>query len=330
VRSRRFGRLGWTVGEVGYGLWGIGTGPGGWAGADDETGAAALQLAVDLGVNFFDTAWIYGHGHSEALLGELARANPGRGIRVATKVPPKNWVYPSTRSAELEDVFPLDHVLEYTELSLRNLGVDRIDLLQFHVWEDAWAHDERWRRTVDKLKSSGLVEAVGISVNRWESWNGVEAVRTGLIDSVQVVYNIFDQSPEDELFPACRERDVAVIARVPFDEGALTLALTKQETAGQIGMSRHRSGRSGSQHADAGAERAEALRELVSRGVSLPELALRFTLHNDDVNTVISGMRRLKHVHDNIAVGEAPRLPEELLRRLREHRWDRELTEWSR
>jgi aryl-alcohol dehydrogenase-like predicted oxidoreductase len=326
MRNRRFGRLGWSVGEVGYGMWGVGAGPGGWAGADDETSSAALQLAVDLGVNFFDTAWIYGRGHSEELLARLRRANPDNTLYLATKIPPKNRAFPSTRDMPLEDVFPADHVLEYTETSLRNLGVDRIDLLQFHTWEDAWSRDERWLRTVGKLKDSGQVGGIGISVNRWEPWNAAAAVRTGLIDSVQVIYNIFDQSPEDELFPLCLEHDVAVIARVPFDEGTLTGTLTKQTT---WPTGDWRASYFVPENLGASVDRAEALKDELPTGVSLPELALRFILAHDAVSTVIPGMRRPHHVLSNVAVSDGSRLPAELLSKLRDHRWDREPTEWS-
>ena len=226
MNYRRFGRTGWMVSEIGYGMWGMG----GWSGSDDAESAAALQYAVELGCNFFDTAWAYGRGHSERLLGDLVRANPGRTLYTATKIPPKNSIWPSRREFKLDDCFPPEHVYEYVHRSLKNLGLDSVDLIQFHVWEDSWLGDERLARTLADLRSQGLVKAVGISINRWEPWNGVGAVRSGLVDAVQVIYNIFDQNPEDELFPACQEMDVAVIARVPFDEGSLTGALTPDST----------------------------------------------------------------------------------------------------
>ncbi len=220
MRWRMFGRTRWQVSEIGYGMWGMGS----WTGSDDETIHRALQLAVDLGCNFFDTAWIYGAGRSERLLGELLRANKGKTLYSATKIPPMNnrW----RRRGRLSKAFPPEHIREYTEKSLTNLGLAQVDLLQFHMWEDYWADDERWQRTVDDLKRQGLVRAIGLSINLWEPWNALRTLRTGLIDTVQVVYNIFDQEPEDELFPVCRELNVGVIARVPFDEGSLTGTLT--------------------------------------------------------------------------------------------------------
>ncbi len=223
MQYRRFGRLGWPVSEIGYGMWGLA----GWTGSDDKETTASLEQAVELGCNFFDTAWAYGNGHSEQLLGALVRNHPDKQLCVATKIPPKNFKWPSRREFTLDECFPPEHIRRYAEESLKNLGLSRIGLLQFHVWEDRWANDERWQRAIEDLKREGLIGGAGVSVNRWEPTNVIETLRTGLIDAVQVIYNIFDQSPEDELFPVCRELDVAVIARVPFDEGTLTGNLTK-------------------------------------------------------------------------------------------------------
>ena len=195
--NRRFGRLGWTVSEIGYGMWGLA----GWSGSDDIETTAALERAAELGCNFFDTAWAYGNGHSERLLAQLVGSHPERKLYVATKVPPKNLKWPSRRGFTLDDCFPPDHIREYAEKSLENLQLPLIDLLQFHVWEDAWARDERWQRALDDLKRQGLIGGAGVSVNRWEPANVLETLKTGHIDAVQVIYNIFDQAPEDELFP---------------------------------------------------------------------------------------------------------------------------------
>lgn len=322
MRERTFGRTGWRVGEIGYGMWGMA----GWTGSDDDESLDALQLAVDLGCTFFDTAWGYGEGHSERLLGRLVRANPGRTLRTATKIPPKDRRWPSRRGARLEDVFPPDHIREYAERSLENLGLPRVDLLQFHVWEDDWAGDARWQRAVDDLRREGLAGAIGISVNRWEPANALRTLRTGLIDAVQVIYNVFDQAPEDELFPLCRELDVGVIARVPFDEGTLTGTLTRESRwpAGDW-----RNSYFVPENLAASVERAEALRPLVPEGTTMPELALRFILSNPDVHVTIPGMRKPRHVRANLAASDAGPLPGELRDRLRAHRWDRVPTEWS-
>lgn len=322
MHQRRFGRTGWNLSEIGYGMWGMG----GWTGSDDAESLAALQRAVDLGCNFFDTAWIYGTGHSEKLLGQIVRANSGKRLYAATKVPPKNRKWPSRREFTLDECFPPDHIEKYVHKSLENLALPKIDLIQFHTWEDAWMDDDRWARKMDDLKRQGLVTAVGISLNRWEPWNGVRAVRSGLVDAVQVIYNIFDQNPEDELFPACREKDVAVIARVPFDEGSLTGTLTLE--------SRWPSGDWRNiyfvaENLQATIPRVEALKPLIPAGMTLPEMALRFILNNSDVSTVIPGMRKPKHVEVNLAASDAGPLPEALHAELRKHSWVRKPASWS-
>ncbi|HYN88431.1 MAG TPA: aldo/keto reductase [Ardenticatenaceae bacterium] len=322
MRYRTFGRTGWQVSEIGYGMWGMG----GWSGSDDEQSTDALQLAVDLGCNFFDTAWGYGAGHSEGLLGALVRANPDKKLYTATKIPPKNFKWPSRRGYTLDETFPPEHIREYTEKSLRNLGLPSVDLIQFHVWEDDWAGDERWQRAVNDLKREGLVSAVGISINRWEPWNAIRALRTGLIDAVQVIYNIFDQAPEDELFPVCRELNVGIIARVPFDEGSLTGTLTKESRWPEGDW---RNSYFVPENLIPSIARADALKPLIPPGTTMPEMALRFILSNPDIDTVIPGMRKLQHVRANIATSDAGALPASLIEQLRAHRWDREPTEWS-
>jgi aryl-alcohol dehydrogenase-like predicted oxidoreductase len=322
MRYRTFGRTGWQVSEIGYGMWGMA----GWTGSEDEASRQALQAAVDGGCNFFDTAWAYGDGRSERLLGELVRANPARELYTATKIPPKNRRWPSRRGFRLADVFPPDHIREYTEKSLANLALRFVHLIQFHVWEDDWAADESWQRAVEDLKRQGLVRAVGLSINRWEPWNALRTLRTGHINAVQVIYNIFDQAPEDELFPLCRELNVAVIARVPFDEGTLTGTLTKESRWPQGDW---RNTYFVPENLTPSVDRADALKPLLPAGASMPDMALRFILSNPDVSTVIPGMRRVRHVQANLAASDAGPLPKELLFKLRGHRWDRQPAEWS-
>ena len=322
MRYRRFGRTGWEVSEIGYGLWGMA----GWTGSNDEESLTALARAMALGCNFFDTAWAYGLGKSERLLGEGLRqargaaASAGRPPIVATKIPPKNMKWPAVADYSVADTYPPDHIREYTEKSLANLGVDTIDLQQFHVWSDAWADDDGWKRAIEDLKREKLVRAFGISVNRREPVNVLRALDSGVVDSVQVVYNIFDQAPEDELFPYCLEHDIAIIARVPFDEGSLTGTLTAD--------SRWPEGdwRNTCFNADTlpqTVERVDRLRPLVPDGMDLPELALRFILEHPAVGTTIPGMRRPRHVERNMAASDGVRLPPRLTDALRAHRWDR-------
>jgi aryl-alcohol dehydrogenase-like predicted oxidoreductase len=322
MQYRTFGRTGWSVSEIGYGMWGVA----GWTGSDDEQSLTALEQSVHMGCNFFDTAWGYGAGHSERLLGRLVRNHPEQTLYVATKIPPKNFIWPSRREFTLDDCFPPDHIREYAEKSLKNLALTRIDLLQFHVWEDAWARDDRWHRAMDDLKREGLVKAIGVSVNRWEPTNVVETLRTGLIDAVQVIYNIFDQAPEDELFPLCRELDIAVIARVPFDEGTLTGTLTNETTWPEGDW---RNSYFVPENLKASVDRAEALRPLVPKGMTMAELALRWILAEPTVSTIIPGMRKLRNVEANIAASDGRPLDPELFAQLRAHRWDRTPTAWS-
>lgn len=322
MRYRRFGRKNWQVSEIGYGMWGMG----GWSGSDDEESLASLQHAARLGCNFFDTAWAYGEGRSERLLGQLVRANPEKKLYTATKIPPKNRQWPSRSEFSLDDSFPPDYIEEYVHRSLENASLESFDLMQFHVWEDAWVEDNRWAKKMDELRSQGLIQAIGISLNRWQPWNGVRAVRSGLVDAVQVIYNIFDQNPEDELFPACREHDVAVIARVPFDEGTLTGTLTKESTWPEGDW---RNTYFVPENLIPSVERADALKPLAPAGIIMPEMALRFILNNPIVSTIIPGMRKPGHVESNIAASDAGPLPEELHTQLRKHRWERKPTNWS-
>lgn len=322
MQFRRFGRTNWKVSEIGYGMWGMA----GWKGSDDEQSLESLQEAVDLGCNFFDTALAYGEGHSEELLGELVRANPDKTLYTASKIPPKNRAWPSKRHFTLDDVFPPQYIDESVHKTLENTGLEQIDLMQFHVWEDSWVDDDRWFAKMDELRRQGLIRAIGISMNRWEPWNGIRTVKSGLIDAVQVIYNIFDQNPEDELFPACKEMDVAVIARVPFDEGTLTGNLTKDSTWPEGDW---RNTYFVPENLIPSVERADELKKIVPNGMDLPEMALRFILANDTVSTIIPGMRKLHHVRANMAASDKGSVDDALLSQLREHRWEREPTEWS-
>ncbi len=322
MRFRTFGRLGWHVSEVGYGMWGMGD----WSGSDDRESMASLELAVARGVTFFDTAQAYGDGHSEQLLSILLAGHRDKRVLAATKVPPKNRQWPSSRGVPLGQVFPRSYVREYVDLSRSNLRVDTIDLLQLHVWEDDWLASGELQQTVAELKRDGSIRGFGISLNRWEPWNGIKAVRSGLVDSVQVIYNVFDQAPEDELLPACRENKVAVIARVPFDEGSLVGSLTLRTTWPEGDWRRTYFV---PENLAESVARADALKPLVPAGMTMAEMALRFILSNPDVTTVIPGMRKANNVQANTAASDAGPLSPALIARLRAHRWDRRPTSWS-
>ena len=322
MNKRKFGRTDWQVSEIGYGMWGMA----GWQDSDDEQSMQSLQLSVDLGCTFFDTAWGYGEGKSEIFLGQLLKANPDRKLFAASKIPPKNFSWPSRREFSLDDCFPPDHIEEYLNRTLENLGTSSLDLIQFHTWEDSWLEDDRLANSISAIKSQGLAQAVGISINRWETWNGLEAVKSGLIDSVQVIYNIFDQNPIDELFPLCQENDVAVIARVPFDEGTLTGNITLESTWPEGDW---RKSYFVDENLKSSVEHADRLRPIVPAEMTLPEMALRFCISDPRVSTVIPGMRKARNVRSNMSCSDKGPLSSELLNTLADHRWDRKPTTWS-
>lgn len=316
MEYRKLGRTGLNVSEVGHGLWGMSD----WSGADDKESLTTLQKSLDSGCNFFDSAWAYGSGHSDLLLGQLIKNNPGRTIIATSKIPPKNLKWPASSEYLFDEVFPRQHVFDYTQRILDGIGKDSIDLLQFHVWDDSWANEDEWKETISDLKSKKLIRHFGISLNRWEEWNGLKAIQTGYVDTVQVVYNIFDQAPEDELFPLCEKMNVGVIARVPLDEGGLTGKLTVDT---QFPEKDFRTRYFGSGNLQATVKRADELKKLLPEGMLLPEMALRFILSSPAVSTTIVGMRNLGHLQANLKASDGRGLPEELLLKLRLHRWVR-------
>ncbi|HTV83137.1 MAG TPA: aldo/keto reductase [Acidobacteriaceae bacterium] len=322
MRTRTLGKTGMEVSEIACGLWGMS----GWSGSDDAESLRALQLAVDLGCSFFDTAWAYGDGKSDGFLGRILAANPGKRLCAASKIPPKNLQWPAPPNAEYNDVFPPGHVFDYADRIRRALGVSTIDLLQFHVWQDAWTDRPEFRSTVEKLKRDGVVRAFGLSLNRWEPANGIRAIRTGLVDTVQVIYNVFDQNPEDQLFPVCRQHNVGVIARVPLDEGSLGGKMTR-DTVFPEGDWRARYFNPG--NLSATLARVDRLRADLPTGLSLPDAALRFILAEPAVSTIIVGMRKEAHVRSNLALSDAGPLDPALTSRLRDHRWERRPAPWS-
>jgi len=322
MKYRRFGRIDWQVSEVGYGMWGMA----GWTASDDEQSAKSLDLAVEKGVNFFDTAWGYGEGHSEELLGKLVKRHPSKKLYTASKIPPKNFQWPAKPEYAFEESYPTEHIMEYTHKTLKNLGLEQIDLMQFHTWDDGWSNREEWQRAIEDLKTSGKVAAMGISMNRWEPENGIKALKTGLLDAVQVIYNIFDQAPVDNLFPLCKELDIATIARVPFDEGTLTGTMTKETTFPEGDW---RGTYFVPENLISSVEHADALRPLIPEGMTMAEMALRFILMNDNVGTTIPGMRKQRNVLANTATSDGKLLSNELYKELLKHRWDRVPTSWS-
>ena len=322
MKYRKLGRTGFAGSDIAHGLWGMS----GWSGSEDQESMQAMQSAIDLGCNFFDTAWAYGEGKSDGLLGKILASNQGKRLYAASKVPPLNGRWPATPQYKYRDVFPAAHVMSYAQKIREKLGTESIDILQFHVWDDSWANEAEFRETVEKLKSEKLIRCFGLSLNRWQPENGIAALRTGLVDAVQVIYNIFDQSPEDKLFPVCRELNIGVIARVPLDEGSLGGKMTRET---KFPSHDWRAKYFGPANLAQTLTRVDELKKIVPPGMTLPEMSLRFILSNPDVGTTIIGMRKPAHVKENIAVSDAAPLDRALLQKLKAHRWDRIPQGWS-
>ena len=322
MKYRALGRTGFQVSDIAHGLWGMS----GWSESDDDESRQAIQLAIDSGCNFFDTAWAYGDGKSDSLLGEALTKNKGKRIYAASKIPPKNLRWPASPKDKYNDVFPADHVLKYANRIREKLQADSIDLLQLHVWDDSWTDHPDFRSTIEKLRKDSVIRFFGLSLNRWEPENGLKAIRTGLVDVVQVIYNIFDQAPEDKLFPLCQEMNIGVIARVPLDEGSLGGKMTPQT---KFPASDWRARYFGPENLAATLPRVNTLKEITSSSMTLPDMALRFVISHPAVSTTIIGMRKLDHVRQNMALSDAGPLDAALLTKLKSHRWDRRPQRWS-
>jgi aryl-alcohol dehydrogenase-like predicted oxidoreductase len=316
MRFRKLGRTGIEVSEIGYGAWGIGGKQ--WLGGADDESVRALRRAIELGLNFIDTALAYGDGHSERLVGEVVHSTPSR-VYVATKVPPKNRLWPARPGVPIDEVFPYEYIVESTEESLRNLKLDTIDLQQLHVWNPEWLHRDEWMRAFADLKSSGKVRYVGMSISDHLPDTALELVKTGLIDTIQVIYNIFDQSPEANLLPLAQQHKVGILARVPLDEGGLTGTITEQTTfeKGDFRAWYFRGDRK-----QEVVEHVSALKRDIGNA-SLPQTALRYCLSHPAVSTVIPGMRRVSSVESNIAASDAGPLDAATLAALKKHAWPR-------
>jgi aryl-alcohol dehydrogenase-like predicted oxidoreductase len=317
IHKRTLGRTGLQVAEIGYGAWGIAGDS--WKGARDEESLAALRRYVELGGNFVDTAMGYGDGRSETLVGQVAREHED--VYVATKISPKNRRWPAAPETTADQAFPGDHVIRCTEASLERLGLPTIHVQQFHVWNDSWLGQGDWQEAVAQLKRDGKIRHFGVSINDHQPDNAVKAVEAGAVETVQVIYNVFDQSPQDRLLDACRVNGVGVIVRVALDEGGLTGNITPETTFPE-GDWRHRYF-----GGDRKAELRGRLRAIeTDLGIGterLPETALRFVLSHPAVSTVIVGMRSLRNVERNAAMGDGRGLPAGQVRQLYAHRWER-------
>lgn len=318
MKYRVLGRTGVELSEIGYGAWGLGGLQ--WRGSSDEESARALRTGFELGINFIDTALAYGDGHSEKIVGEAVRQSQIP-ILIGTKVPPADRIWPARTDSQFSSIFPKEHVTACTDKSLQNLGLERIDLQQFHVWNPRWTAQEEWKRVVEELKKSGKVRYFGVSLTEHDPESGIELATLGLIDSLQVIYNIFDAAAADRLFPIAAKNGVGILARVPFDEGSLAGGVHEDTEfeEGDFRVSYFRGERK--------KQVVERVRELQAEvpefASGLPELALRFCLSHPAVTSVIPGMRRMAHVKSNIHAAMAGPLPPQVLSILDRHRWNR-------
>jgi aryl-alcohol dehydrogenase-like predicted oxidoreductase len=319
MEFRALGKTGIKVSEIGYGAWGIGGAM--WQGSKDDESLRALHRAIDLGLNFIDTALVYGEGHSENLVGKVIKERKER-LYLASKIPPKNLQWPAVPGSALRDVFPYDHIIKCTELSLKNLKIDTIDVQQFHVWDDAWATDAEWQDAIAKLKEQGKIRFFGMSLNNHEPDNALKVAATGFVDTFQVIYNIYDQTPENNLFPLCLKNNIGIIVRVPLDEGGLagTITANTKFPDHDFRNSYFRGNRK-----QEVAEHTDALKKLLGKeAATCAELALRFCLHHPAVSTVIPGMRTVSNVEANCLLSDGRKLTESLLTELRNHTWVRD------
>jgi aryl-alcohol dehydrogenase-like predicted oxidoreductase len=318
MNYRTLGKTGLRVSELGYGAWGIGKQM--WVGADDVESKRSLQAAVEGGVNFIDTALGYGDGHSERLVGEVVRGSAEQ-VSVATKIPPANYQWPARPGVRADEAFPGSWVRQCTERSLSNLGLEAIDVQQFHVWSDEWADQGDWAEAIESLRREGKIRYFGVSINDHQPSNALRLVGSGLVDTVQVIYNVFDQSPEDELFPAVQAANVGVIVRVPFDEGSLTGAIRPDSVFPQGDW---RNGYfAGDRKGEVWRRVQDIAHDLDLPIESMPEVALRFCLSHQAVSTVIPGMRRSANVQRNLTAAALGPLSDDQLKILRSHRWVR-------
>lgn len=316
MKYRAFGKKDFQVSEIGYGAWGIG---GGWGELDDKAAIDSLRMAYDLGINFIDTAYAYGDGHSEELIGQAFFGSEREKVRIATKVPPETFQWPALDSDPVEENFSSRWITQCAERSLKKLNTDHLDVLQLHAWADAWLDKDEWKSTFERLKKEGKVLAVGVSANDWNPYNTERLARSGLVDSIQVIYNLFEQRPAEKLFPAALESKTAIIVRVPFEEGLLT---GKFREGHQFEESDWRAKWMTPERLKEAEPRIQALEnELGNEAGSLPELTLKFILSHPAVTTVIPGMRRREHVEANTAVSDAEPLSSDKAEQLKSHAW---------
>ncbi len=315
MKTRPLGRTGLEVSEIGFGAWSLG---GGWGPQDDAAGIASLELAFELGVNFFDTAYVYGDGHSERLIGQ-ALGDRRDQIIIASKIPPKTFAWTKVDECSCREVFPADWIVECTERSLKHLGTDYLDLQQLHAWSDSFVDEDEWYQALTRLQEQGKVRHFGVSANDWNPYHTVRLAQSGRAASIQVIYNLFEQRPTELLLPAAVKDGVGIIARVPFEEGLLTGKFRPGHRFAENDWRRDWMTEERLREAESHVEALEA--ELDESTHDLASLSLKFVLGHPAISTVIPGMRTPEHVRANCAVSDQPPLPADRLARMAKHKW---------
>ena len=330
MNYRILGKTGLRVSEIGYGTWQLANDPGFWEGTDLNESLKCLKKYIEAGGNFIDTAWIYGYSESqpdkhpsEELIGKFLKENNLRDkVVIASKIPPKNMLWPARKGIEIEEVFPNEHIEKCVDDSLKSLGVDCIDLMQFHVWQDYFADSNGWKETIKKITQQGKVKHWGISLNDYQPSNCQKTLETGLISSVQCIFNVFHQKPTEKLFKLVKENNIGVIARVSLDEGGLSGKITEKTIFPEGDF---RSKYFSPDRIKELVRRTDNLKkEFVKEGVSsLAEIGLRYILSFDEASVLIVGMRKIDHVVSNVSFSDKGKLSQEEKEKIKNHAWER-------
>lgn len=316
MKYRTMGRTGYKVSEISFGAWQIGGGS--WGTQSDEDSIKALNSAIEKGVNFIDTAQGYGNGKSEKIIGKFIRDIDKR-IYIATKTPPLSGTWPPSPYSKAEECYPESYIRSNIDERLKNLGIDKLDILLLHTWTRAWNSNPTPLKILEKIKNEGKIDYIGISTPEHDQNSVIDLMRNGLIDVVEVIYNIFEQEPVAEFFPTAEKYGVGLIGRVPFDEGSLT-GKYNINTIFEEGDFRRKY--FAGDRLKKTLERVEKVKEdIKSTGLTLPQVALLFVLNQPSISTVIPGMRNVNQVQLNTAVSDIPPLSEDIVIKLRKHNW---------
>ncbi len=329
MQYRILGKTGLKVSEVGFGTWQLANDPNMWVGADLNESLKCLHEFTERGGNFIDTAWVYGYSDktpdkhpSEELIGKFLKESGKRDqLIIATKIAPLNWKWPAWKNIPMSEVFTKEKIKTSVNDSLKALGVDAIDLVQFHVWQDDFAKENEWKETIQKITKEGKVKHWGISINDYQPSNCLKTLDTGLISTIQFIFNIFHQKPTEKLLPYAKANNIGLIARVPLDEGGLSGKIDSKTVFAEGDFRNHYFTKDRLVELE---KRINDLKGLLGgEANSVPELALRYTLSFGEISTVIPGMRKLEHVKSNTAISDGRKLSPEIMEELKKHVWER-------